>query len=155
MRPGWGAPGARAGYSPAPDMTDPRTPISTFMTPAPISIGRQQPMAEASRRMTEHRIRHLPVLDGGRVVGILSDRDIAMVESFPGVNANDVTVEEAMTPDPYVVHPNTPLVEVVAQLAEHKYGTAVVIENNRLAGIFTLVDAMRAFAGFLRGGSAS
>lgn len=112
-------------------------------------------MAEASRRMTEHRIRHLPVLDGGRVVGIVSDRDLAMVESFPNVDTEVVPVEEAMTPDPYVVKPDAPLREVIAQLAEHKWGTAVVIENNRLAGIFTLVDAMRTFAAFLRGDSAN
>ena len=136
-------------------MSDPNAPIRNFMTPAPVSIGRQQPMAEASRRMTEHRIRHLPVLDGGRVVGIVSDRDLAMVESFPNVDTEVVTVEEAMTPDPYVVKPDTPLRAVVAELAEHKYGTAVVIENNRLAGIFTLVDAMRTFAAFLRGDTAS
>ncbi|MEZ4382536.1 MAG: CBS domain-containing protein [Nannocystaceae bacterium] len=136
-------------------MTDPNAPIRNFMTPAPVSIGRHTPMAEASRRMTEHRIRHLPVLDGGRVVGIVSDRDLAMVESFPNVDTEVVPVEEAMTPDPYVVKPDAPLREVIAQLAEHKWGTAVVIENNRLAGIFTLVDAMRTFAAFLRGDSAN
>jgi len=136
-------------------MIDPNVPIRTLMTPTPVSIGRQQPMAEASRRMTEHKIRHLPVLDGGRVVGIISDRDLSMVESFPGVDTETVTVEEAMTPDPYVVGPEEPLAAVVSALAEHKYGTAVVVKDNRLAGIFTTVDALRVFAGSLRGDSAS
>jgi len=136
-------------------MNDPNVQIQTLMTPAPVSIGRQQPMAEASRRMTEHKIRHLPVLDGGRVVGVLSDRDIAMVESFPGVDPETVTVEEAMTPDPYVVSPEEPLVKVIASLAEHKYGTAVVVKDNRLAGIFTTVDALRAYATSLKTAAAS
>ncbi len=136
-------------------MIDPNVPIRTLMTPTPVSIGRQQPMAEASRRMTEHRIRHLPVLDGGRVVGIISDRDLAMVESFPGVDTETVTVEEAMTPDPYVVGPEEPLAAVISALAEHKYGTAVIVKDNRLAGIFTTVDALRVFAGSLRGDLAS
>ena len=96
--------------------------------------------------MTEHRIRHLPVLDGGRVVGIISDRDLGMVESIPGIDPDTVTVEEAMTPDPYVVGPEEPLGAVIAALAEHKYGTAVIVKDNRLAGIFTTVDALQAFA---------
>jgi acetoin utilization protein AcuB len=136
-------------------MIDPNAPIRTLMTPTPVSIGREQPMAEASRRMTEHRIRHLPVLDGGRVVGILSDRDLSMVESLPGVDPETVTVEEAMTPDPYVVGPEEPLAAVVAALAEHKYGTAVIVKDNRLAGIFTTVDALRTFATSLKGEAAS
>ena len=131
-------------------MIDANTPIATLMTPAPHSIGRAQPMAEASRRMTEHRIRHLPVLDGGRVVGILSDRDLALVESLPGVDPEEVAVEEAMTPDPYVVGPEEPLGAVIRTLAEHRYGTVVVVENNRLSGIFTTVDALEVFAEALR-----
>ncbi|MBK8264456.1 MAG: CBS domain-containing protein [Nannocystis sp.] len=121
------------------------------MTPAPFSIGRAQTMVEAARRMREHRIRHLPVLEGGIVVGIVSDRDLAMVESLPGVDPAAVTVAEAMTAEPYAISPETPLVEVVEALAEHKIGTAVVMENGRLVGIFTVIDALRAFAARLRG----
>ena len=136
-------------------MSDPKSPIRDSMTPAPFSIGRAQPMAEASRRRREHRIRHLPVLEGGHVVGIVSDRDISMVESLPGVDPEVVTVEEAMTPDPYAISPTTPLVEVVSAMADHKYGTAVVMEHGKLVGIFTVVDALRAFAASLRGAQAS
>ena len=132
-------------------MTDAKSPIREFMTPAPVSIGRAQPMAEASRRMREHRIRHLPVLEGGHVVGIVSDRDISMVESLPGVDPAVVRVEEAMTAEPYAIASTTPLVEVVEAMAAHKIGTAVVMEGERLVGIFSVVDALRAFAAALRG----
>ena len=132
-------------------MTTAMSPIREFMTPAPVSIGRAQPMAEASRRMREHRIRHLPVLEGGRVVGIVSDRDISMVESLPGVDPGVVRVEEAMTAEPYAISPTTPLVEVVEAMAAHKIGTAVVMEGERLIGIVSVVDVLRAFAAALRG----
>lgn len=101
--------------------------------------------------MQEHNIRHLPVLDGGRLVGILSDRDIEMVEALPNIEANATTVEEAMVPDPYTVTPETPLIEVVARMAARKYGTAVVTDKNgfKLLGIFTTVDSLRAFADVL------
>jgi acetoin utilization protein AcuB len=131
--------------------TNKETPIQHFMTPTPISIGRQQTLEEASHRMQEHNIRHLPVLDGGRLVGILSDRDIEMVEALPNIEANTTTVEEAMVPDPYTVTPETPLIEVVARMAARKYGTAVVTDKNgfKLLGIFTTVDSLRAFADVL------
>jgi len=132
-------------------MSDSDSTIRNFMTPAPFSIGLAQTMTEASRRMREHRIRHLPVLEGGVVVGIISERDLAMVESLPGVDPATVTVAEAMTAEPYAISPATPLLEVVEALAAHKYGTAVVMEGGRLVGIFTVIDALRAFAARLRG----
>ena len=108
--------------------------------------------ALAHRLMLE-RIGAVPVVnEDGRVVGIVSERDLALVEALPGVDPAVVLVEEAMTGDPRVVAADAPLVEVVELLAEHKYGAAVVTEERRLAGIFTTVDALRVFAQGLRGG---
>lgn len=64
---------------------------------------------------------------------------------------NKVLVEDAMTSSPYTVTPDTPLDEVVATMAEHKYGCAVVMQNRHLVGIFTTVDACRACADLLHG----
>jgi predicted transcriptional regulator len=83
--------------------------ISEIMSPLTHSIGIEQPMSEASRRMHCFEIRHLPVLRGGRLVGIVSERDLAMVESLPGVDPNAVTVGEAMTAEPYAVPPGASL----------------------------------------------
>lgn len=131
-------------------MHDRHAPIRRFMTPSPVTIGRQQTMAEAARRMQEHHIRHLPVLDGGAIVGLVSERDLAIVEGLPGVDPAVVLVEEAMTTDPRVVPPDTSLLEVIDLLGEHKYGAAVVAEAQRVVGIFTTVDALRVFADHLR-----
>ena len=122
-----------------------------FMTTQPHSIGREQTMAQAHRMMREHRFRHLPVLTGGRLVGLLSDRDLNLIETLRDVDPTKVLVEDAMTSDPYTVSPDAPLDEVVATMAEHKYGCAVVMQNNKLVGIFTTVDACRAFAELLHG----
>lgn len=132
-------------------MIDPRAPIRDFMTPAPVTIGRQQTMAEAARRMQAHRVRHLPVLDGGRVVGIVSERDLALVEGAPDVDPAVVLVEEAMTGDPRIVAPEAPILAVVELLAEHKYGATIVVDDHRPIGIFTTIDALLAFARLLRG----
>jgi acetoin utilization protein AcuB len=130
-------------------MIDHTSPIRDFMTPAPVTICRAQRLSDAARRMHEHHIRHLAVLEGGFLFGILSERDIDLVEALPDCNPDEVTVEAAMTQDPYTVKADTPVREVAAAMAEHTYGTAVVMDQGRVAGIFTTGDALRLLAEML------
>ena len=94
--------------------------------------------------MLEHRVRHLPVLDGGRIAGVLSERDLFMVESLPGVNPTDVRVEEAMVENVFTVEPDAPIGEVVETMIARKLGSAVVSEGERVIGVFTTIDALQA-----------
>ena len=119
--------------------------IQKYMTMVPHTIGAEQSLAKAEKMMSEYRIRHLPVLSGGQLVGILSDRDVRLVESFKDVDPGKVTVEEAFTPDPYITTPSASLSAVCAEMAAHKYGCVLVVDNNKLVGIFTWVDALKAF----------
>lgn len=130
-------------------MSKPIPTIQKFMTTQPHSIGREQPMAVAHKMMREHHFRHLPVLDAGKLVGILSDRDLHLIETLKDVDPEKVQVEDAMSTGVYAVEPDAPLDEVVAMMAEKKYGCAVVMQNQKLVGIFTTVDACRAFAELL------
>ncbi|MGZ3420321.1 MAG: CBS domain-containing protein [Polyangiales bacterium] len=118
--------------------------ITEFMTPAPWTIGNDQPLSRAHAMMRQHGIRHLPVLHGGKLVGVVSLGDLHLLEALGKIDLQHVTVEEAMTPEPYVVTEETPMREVAAQMAEHKYGTAIVARESRVIGIFTTVDALRA-----------
>lgn len=124
--------------------------VKDFMSLDPHTIGADQPMAVAHRIMRTDRIRHLPVLSGGRVVGVVSDRDLHLIETLDDVDPAQVTVEEAMTPNPYCTGPETPLEEVVTAMADHKYGCAIILRDNKVAGVFTTVDACRACAELLR-----
>ena len=119
------------------------------MTPSPWTIARNQPISIAQGLMRQRGIGHLPVLDGERVVGILSERDILLVESLPGVNPTDLRVEEAMAPSPYEVTPDAPLAEVVSTLLDRRIGSAIVVDQDRVTGVFTTVDALRALADLL------
>lgn len=79
-------------------------------------------------------------------MGILSDRDLAFVENLRDVDAAKVRVEEAMTATPYCVKKTARLGDVAREMAEHRYGSAVVMENDHVVGVFTTVDALRALA---------
>ena len=120
--------------------------IESFMTPTPHSIGPKQTLQVAHDLMRNHGIRHLPVLEGGRLVGILSERDLHLVETLRDVDPQEVTVDEAMTLDPYSVGPRAFVRQVASEMAERKHGSAVVMKDGRVVGIFTTIDALRALA---------
>lgn len=123
--------------------------VQKFMTYVPKSIGYDQTIAQATEVMRKLHLRHLPVLKGGNLVGILTDRDINLVNSLKDVDPTKMSVEEAYTADPYFTKPDAPLNEVVAEMASHKYGCALVVDNGKLVGIFTEIDAYRALSELL------
>ena len=123
--------------------------IKKYMTADVQTIGDEQPMSVAHRLMREQHIRHLPVLHQGKLVGVVTDRDLRLVETLRDVDPTQVAVSEAMTPEPYVVSPDAQLDEVVAMMAAKKYGSAVISDNGKVVGIFTTVDACSAFAELL------
>jgi acetoin utilization protein AcuB len=125
--------------------------IERYMTKSPYSIGTHDPLSKAHSLMHEHGIRHLPVLHGAELVGVVSDRDLHLVESLTEVDPSKVTVEEAMTTIVYAVAPSTPLDEVVGTMATKKCGSAVVMEAGKVVGIFTTIDLCKAFAEHLHG----
>ncbi len=131
-------------FATAPRMSRPIPKIKQYMAPMPHTVGEDQPLAVAHRMMREHKIRHLPVLSGGRLAGILTERDMALVETMKGVDPAKVPTGEAMSQLVYAVTPDTPLDEVAAEMAEHKYGCAVVMTAQKVVGVFTTVDGMRA-----------
>ena len=123
--------------------------VDAFMTRLVHTIGTQSPLSEAHRLMNEYAIRHLPVLEGGKLVGVVSMRDLHLIETLKGVDPKEVTVEEAMSQDAYTVPPGTALAEVARTMALHKYGSAVIAREGHVEGIFTTIDALKALEAFL------
>jgi acetoin utilization protein AcuB len=118
--------------------------IGNHMTPSPHSIGSEQTLTAAHDLMREHAIRHLPVLHGGKLVGLVSLRDLHLVETLKDVDPTQVTIDEAMTTEVYTVAPDTPLADVVRVMLETKLGSAVVVDGTRVAGVFTTTNALKA-----------
>lgn len=130
-------------------MSKPIPSISKYMTTTPRTAERSVTLAAAERLMTEAGIRHLPIVEGERLLGVLTQRDVRFAASLAGVDPDTQTVAGAMTEEPYSVTPDTPLDEVVATMAEHKYGSAIVVQNQHVVGVFTTVDACRALSELL------
>jgi len=123
--------------------------IQKYMTSSPHSIGKEQSIQKADEMMRKLGIRHLPILEGGKLIGLVSDRDIKMIEGFKDVDAKKLKLADMSITDVFTVSPSTPLDEVCATMAENKYGSAVVMDNEHLVGIFTWVDALRAMTDLL------
>jgi len=123
--------------------------IKQWMTPTPHSIGKDQPLAVAHRLMRDHGLRHLPVLEHGRLVGMLSERDLFFLESISDVDPEKETVEQGMSQDVYAVPPDARVREVIAEMRKHRYGSAVVVERGKVVGVFTTTNALELLATFL------
>jgi acetoin utilization protein AcuB len=133
-------------------MQTPPTPsISNYMSAQPWTIRADASLSQAHAMMRQHEIRHLPVLEAGKLVGLISMRDLHLIETLPDVDQDEVTVEEAMNQDVYVVGADDPIDAVVERMAHQKYGSAVVVDRRgAVEGIFTTVDALQMAADVLR-----
>jgi acetoin utilization protein AcuB len=109
-------------------------------------------------RMREAQIRHLPVLDGAQLVGMISDRDLRRpdwVDEAPDLSHDyqlddNLTVADLMSHHPIVVHTYTPLVEACEQINQQGFGALPVLDKgNHLVGIITKADLVRAFGQLL------
>jgi acetoin utilization protein AcuB len=124
--------------------------ISRYMTAQPWTIEPDASLAEAYHLMREHGIRHLPVLDNGDLVGIISERDLHLLETVADFALSGTPVKEVMRERPFVVTSDAALDEVVDIMANAKYGSAIVMGHDGVEGIFTTIDACRALADVLQ-----
>ena len=120
--------------------------IERFMTHSPHCIGKDQSLATAQSLMRSERLRHLPVLEAGKLIGMLSQRDIYFMEALPSVDPSATTVEDAMTQEAYQVSPKARLRDVVGTMAKKTLGSAVVVEAGKVVGVFTTTDALTVLA---------
>jgi len=123
--------------------------IDDCMSPSPYAIEHDQPVSVARAMMRDLRIRHLPVTDGGTLVGMVSSRDLHLLDALEGVDPATVAVSAAMSEEPYAVERGTDLREVAINMGSRKYGSAVVLDAGAIVGVFTTVDAMRVLANLL------
>ena len=126
--------------------------MAAVMTPFPFSVDVSDSMLRARDLMTEHEVRHLPVVKNHKLLGILTDRDLkrALDPDLGLPPKNELFVRDVYLPDPYIVDDLSPLDDVLEHMAAHHIGSALVTKNGRLAGIFTSTDACRVYCEHLR-----
>jgi len=126
--------------------------IKSVMTPFPYFVEVTASLREARRIMKTHGIRHLPVVEQHRLVGIITDRDIKLTLSpdFDSSSEDTIRVKDVYIEQFYTIELTEPLDNVLLHMAQHHLGSALVTKNGRLAGLYTVTDACRQFSEFLR-----
>ncbi len=132
--------------------------VRHFMTSPAKSISQDECLLDAALILRSTGFRHLPIVDGDRLVGIITDRD---VQRFAPSLLSKITQEEynaifedtplakVMTRNPLTVTPTTPLREAAAILHEKKLGCLPVVDNGQLVGILTVTDMLGVLLRFL------
>lgn len=128
--------------------------VKLWMTSNVLTVTSTQPIAEVEQIMRDNRIRRVPVVDDGKLVGIISRED--MFRALPSIFDPSITPENLdqasriaagaiMTPSPVTVEPSTPLEQAALLMRTHKFGSLLVVQEGELVGIITETNIFDAF----------
>jgi acetoin utilization protein AcuB len=135
--------------------------VEECMTHRLVTAKPRDSAAHARAIMEEHRVNQLPVLEGPKVIGIVTDRDLR--DAFPsiaesvagrrqlpkGADPQTIAVEDLMARDILTVEPDAPLVSAATLLRRERIGALPVVKNGRLVGILTRSDLLDALVRLL------
>lgn len=131
-----------------------RIPVREFTTPDPVTATENMMIDDLQRLMQSHGIRHLPVVRGEAVVGVISDRDVRLVSGLTAAEKFQVQAADIMATDPLSVNADTPLDEVAYLMFDKKVGSVLVTDDaGEFLGIFTVTDALNALIELVRQGA--
>jgi acetoin utilization protein AcuB len=128
--------------------------VRDCMTCDPAIVGPNDSLQRVVELLRRRDIRSVPVLEDGRLIGIVTDRDVRQVApAYPLFRDEDeirrytenLTVTAAMTADPMTVSPDTPLVEAAKVLETYRISSLPVLDHHRLVGILSVTDLLRVF----------
>ncbi|CAG0944842.1 A-adding tRNA nucleotidyltransferase [Anaerolineae bacterium] len=140
-----------------------QTPIvEQVMTRDPMIVAPNDPVRVAVERMRERGCRRLPVVESGKLVGVISDRDLRRATNSPLVLherwhdeflLEHIPVRACMSPNPVTVTPHTPIVDAAKLMRDRKFGGLPVVDDDILVGIVTETDLLNFLIHVLEGGS--
>mgnify|MGYP000142884401 CR=1 FL=1 len=133
--------------------------VRDIMTRPVVAIGPDEPIGDVTALMAQRRLRHFPVVEDGRLVGIVSDRDLRTVggdhpAARPGTGRTD-PVRELMTRTVWTAHPLDPIDEAAAVLRRRSIGAMPVMEGDDMVGIVSAADLLDALVAMTGVGRAS
>jgi acetoin utilization protein AcuB len=125
--------------------------VADIMTPNPVTVIPRNAIRTAINLMREGGYRRLPVVDRGRLVGIITDRDLRRAANSPFVVREQwydnfildhIEVGSCMTPDPLTIEPTAPIADAARLMRNHKIGGLPVVADGQLVGIITETDLL-------------
>jgi len=117
--------------------------VSDLMTSDPATVGPDDPVAKAATLMREEDCGAIPVVRGSKLVGIVTDRDIAIRAVAGGRDPKTLKVSEIMSADPITVSPDTDGDEASRVMAEHQVRRLPVVQDGHLLGILVTAQLAR------------
>jgi CBS domain-containing protein len=124
------------------DMTKER--VREAMTPAPTTVEANENVVEAARLMASQDVGSLPVVDDGQLVGMVTDRDLALQILAKDLDPHKTVVASVCSENPVVVGPEDSLDEALQRMAREQVRRLPVVEDRRLVGILAQADVARA-----------
>ena len=131
-----------------------RVPVSQIMTKDVVKLTTKNTLFDAEKLFKEHNIRHLPVVSGNQLIGILSYSDLLRI-SFSELSDNEekvdttvynaYTIEQVMAKNPVGVSPDQTVRDVTEILAKQSFHSLPVVENGKLKGVITTTDLLKYF----------
>jgi acetoin utilization protein AcuB len=126
--------------------------LKTVMTPFPWWIDIDEPLLIARDMMRRHKVRHLPVKENGKLVSVVTDRDLKFaLDPELGLPPREaMRVRDVCVFTTYIVDIETRLEIVLEAMAERRIGSALVVKDHNLVGIVTAPDICRTLARLIR-----
>lgn len=118
--------------------------VEEYTTPNPVTATEETGVEDLAELMKANGIRHMPIVRGGEVVGVVSERDLKVVAGLDLKEKSLVQASDIMARDPVTVSAEAPIDEVAYEMSRRKIGSVIVNEGNRFLGIFTATDALNA-----------
>ena len=119
------------------------TTVKDVMTPGPTSIASDELVVEAARRMVADDVGSLPVVEGTRLVGMVTDRDLVIHVLAKDLDPHKVPVADVCSDDPITVTPDAALDDALQRMAKDQVRRLPVVEDGRLVGILAQADVAR------------
>jgi acetoin utilization protein AcuB len=121
--------------------------VSQIMSQKVVTIPPDQRVGQALKLMQKHQIRHLPVVEGKRMLGWITSRDLR--EVLLASMLEEIKVGDVMVQAPITVSPETKVEEAARLIHENRIGGMPVMEGDKLVGVITLLDLISAFISML------